>query len=151
MIIKKELIRIGLDCENSEQAIRMLAQAFLDAGVVKESFIDAVVAREKVYPTGLPAAAFDIAIPHTVSEHVIEPAMAIGVLKHPVVFQQMGSPEIELHPQLIFMLAISDPKEQIALLRRIMKFLQSEELLNSIKDAQTTDEVIELLVPFLGQ
>ncbi len=148
-MLKKELIKIGIDCKDAEEVIRTLAQAFVDTGVVKESFIEAVVEREKVYPTGLPAVAFDIAIPHTVSEHVIEPAMAVGVLAHPVKFSQMGSPDIKLHPQLLFMLAITDPKEQITLLRKIMKLLQNEELLNNVKNAKTPEEIMDLLVPVL--
>lgn len=146
-MLKKELIVLDMDCKDSEEAIRTLAQAFVKQGVVKESFVDAVIEREKNYPTGLPATAFDIAIPHTVSKHVIEPAMAVGVLKHPVEFHQMGSPEITLHPQLLFMLAISDPKEQLTLLRRIMKLIQNDTLLEGVRTAKSADEVMTLLKP----
>lgn len=148
-MLKKELIHINMDCKNSKEAMQILAQSFVDNGVVKESFIAAVIEREEHYPTGLPAIAFDIAIPHTVSEHVLEPSIAIGVLSHPIEFRQMGSPEIVLHPQLLFMLAITAPKEQITLLKRIMKLLQNEELLCAIRDAESTDRIIELLAPEL--
>ncbi len=150
-MLKKELIHIGLDCADEEEALRTLANSFVKAGVVKESFVQAVIDREKVYPTALPAGPFDIAIPHTVSAHVIEPSMAVAVLDHPVEFHQMGSPEITLHPQLLFMLAITDPKDQIVLLRRIMKLLQNDELLLQVKNAATPDEIMELLVPALEQ
>lgn len=146
-MLRKELIQLNLECEDSQEAIRTLAQSFVKYGAVKESFVEAVMEREKNYPTGLPAVAYDIAIPHTVSKHVIEPAMAVGVLKKPVEFHQMGSPEIILHPQVLFMLAISDPKEQLTLLRRIMKLLQNKELLEAVKKADTPDKVYDLLKP----
>lgn len=146
-MLRKELIQLNLECEDSQEAIRTLAQSFVKYGAVKESFVEAVMEREKNYPTGLPAVAYDIAIPHTVSKHVIEPAMAVGVLKKPVEFHQMGSPEIILHPQVLFMLAISDPKEQLTLLRRIMKLLQNKELLEAVKEADTSDKVYDLLKP----
>lgn len=148
-MLKKELIHINMACKDSKEAMRILAQSFVDNGVVKESFIAAVIEREEHYPTGLPAIAFDIAIPHTVSEHVLEPSIAIGVLSHPVEFRQMGSPEIVLHPQLLFMLAITAPKEQITLLKRIMKLLQNEDLLCAIRDAESADRIMELLAPEL--
>lgn len=148
-MLKKELIHLNMDCKSSQEAMRILAQSFVDNAVVKESFIAAVIEREEHYPTGLPAKAFDIAIPHTVSEHVLEPSIAIGVLSHPVEFRQMGSPEIVLHPQLLFMLAITAPKEQITLLKRIMKLLQNEELLCAIRNAKSADRIIELLAPEL--
>lgn len=144
-MLSKDLIRLDLDVANSEEAIRVLADDFVQAGVVKPSFVDAVLEREKKSPTALPAIAYDIAIPHTVSEHVITPAMNVAVLKHPVEFQQMGSPEITLHPQVLFMLAISDPKDQLALLRRIMKMLQNKELLDQVRCAKTRDEIYDLL------
>ncbi len=148
-MLKKEFIHLNLNCENAQEAMRILAQSFVDSSVVKESFIEAVIEREKVYPTGLPASAFNIAIPHTVSEHVLMPAMAIGVMTHPLEVQQMGSPEITLEAQLFIMLAISDPKEQTALLRRIMKLLQNDELLTQVRDAADAETVLSLLEPAL--
>lgn len=146
-MLRKDLILLNLDCKDSQEVIRTLAEAFVQKGVVKESFVEAVLEREKNYPTALPATAYDIAIPHTVSKHVIEPAMAVGILKHPVEFHQMGSPEILLHPQAVFMLAISDPKDQLTLLRRIMKLLQNKELLLAVRAAKTEEEVYNLLKP----
>lgn len=146
-MLRKDLIRIDLDVADSEEAIHVLADDFVKVGVVKPSFVDAVLERERRSPTALPAVAYDIAIPHTVSEHVITPAMNVAVLKHPVEFRQMGSPEIILHPQVLFMLAISDPKDQLTLLRRIMKMLQNKELLDQVRNAQTVDEIYDLLQP----
>ena len=148
-MLSRDLIRLDLDVKDKEEAIRTLAEDFVKAGVVKESFVDAVLEREQRSPTALPAVAYDIAIPHTVSDHVITPAMNVAILKHPVEFQQMGSPEITLHPQVLFMLAISDPKDQLSLLRRIMKMLQNKELLDQVRGSKTADEVYDLLKPVI--
>ena len=144
-ILKKELILMNVEAENNEQALRTMANRFVEVGVGKASYPDAIVERERNYPTALPATAFDIAVPHTFAEHVNEAAMGVCVLKNPVEFKQMGSPEITLHPQLLFMLAITDPKDQISILRKIMKLIQNEETLNKIKDAKTVDEIYDLV------
>ncbi|MVB10106.1 PTS system fructose-specific EIIABC component [Caprobacter fermentans] len=148
-MLSRNLIRLNLDVKSKEEAIRILAEDFVEAGVVKESFVDAVLEREQESPTALPAVAYDVAIPHTVSAHVITPAMNVAVLKHPVEFQQMGSPDVTLHPQVLFMLAISDPKDQLSLLRRIMKMLQNKDLLNQIRAAKSEDEIYGLLKPVI--
>ena len=83
------------------------------------------------------------------AEHVITPCMAVGVLKEPVEFKQMGTPDIILHPRLIFMLAISDPNDQIGQLKKIMKLLQNDELLLGIRDAQNAEQVVKILAPAL--
>ena len=148
-VLKKELILVGMTETSAEEAMRALAGTMLAAGLVRESFVEAVLAREKAYPTGIPAKIFDIALPHTMAEHVIEPCLAVGVLKKPVEFRQMGTPDIILHPRVIFMLAISDPKEQLGQLKKIMKLLQNDELLLGIRDADNAERVVELLTPAL--
>ena len=148
-VLKKELVLTGMEAATAEEAMRTLAGTLLAAGLVRESFVEAVLTREKTYPTGIPAKVFDIALPHTMAEHVITPCLAVGTLKEPVEFRQMGTPDIILHPRLIFMLAISDPKEQIGQLKRIMKLLQNDELLLGIRDAQNAEAVVELLAPAL--
>ena len=126
-MLRKELIRLDVEAKTAEEALRIMAGLFVESGVAKPSYPDAIVAREAQYPTALPATAFDIAVPHTFAEHVNEPAMGICVLREPVEFHQMGSPEITLQPRLLFMLAITDPKDQIKLLRKIMKLIQNPE------------------------
>ena len=113
MFLRKELIKVGLDAADEEDALRQMSAEFVALGVAKDSFPEALLERERVYPTGLPAIAFDIAIPHCASENVKETSMGVAVLAHPVEFLQMGSPEITLHPEILFMLAIKDPKKQI--------------------------------------
>ena len=68
--IYPELIAVDVQAETSEEAIRKVGQIFLDNGFVKDTYIDAVVAREKVYPTGLQLADMGVAMPHTDPPHV---------------------------------------------------------------------------------
>lgn len=143
-MLRKELIRLDVEAKTAEEALRIMAGLFVESGVAKPSYPDAIVAREAQYPT-----AFDIAVPHTFAEHVNEPAMGICVLREPVEFHQMGSPEITLHPRLLFMLAITDPKDQIKLLRKIMKLIQNPEALNQIREAKDVNEVYSIVNPQL--
>ena len=129
-MLRKELIRLDVEAKTAEEALRIMAGLFVESGVAKPSYPDAIVAREAQYPTELPATAFDIAVPHTFAEHVNEP-------------------EITLHPRLLFMLAITDPKDQIKLLRKIMKLIQNPEALNQIREAGDVDEVYSIVNPQL--
>lgn len=144
-MLRKELIKVGLDCKDCTDVLMTLGQSFVDLGVCKASYPQALVDREANYPTALPATAFDIATPHTFAEHVNEPSAGIAILKHPVEWHQMGSPEITLHPEVIFMLAVTDPKQQIGTLRKIMKLIQNSEKLEAVKAAKDADEVYELV------
>ena len=149
-MLVKDLIVLNLEGSTSEEVLRNLSAEFVKIGVAKPTYPDALVEREKKYPTALPATAFDIAVPHTFKEYINTPAIGIGVLKNPVEFQQMGSPEITLKPKILFMLAITDPNEQIALLKKIMKLIQNKEELDKIRDAKSRDEIYDMLAPIFN-
>ena len=65
-LLRRDLILLDLDCETSDQVIRAMAGRFVETGVVRESFVEAVAHRETVFPTALPAQ-IPIALPHTAS------------------------------------------------------------------------------------
>jgi len=147
MLLRKELVNVGIEASSQKDLLLKLANQFLAEGLVKPSFLQAILDREAVYPTGLPATAFDIAIPHCAASNVNETSMAVATLKHPVEFQQMGSVEITLHPQVVFMLAIQDPDKQLETLQKIMGVIQDKKLLEDIRAAKTVDELYGLLAP----
>lgn len=149
-VLRKDLIRIGLDCSSREEVMLLMADLFLERGLVRPSFSQALLDREQAYPTGLPAEAFDIAIPHTLAGHVITPAIGVALLNQGVDWQQMGSPEITLKPRLVFMLAIRDAKEQIEHLKKIMGIIQNTALLRDLALAADADEAARLLEPALA-
>jgi PTS system galactitol-specific IIA component len=149
VMIHKELILTNVNCDTAEEILRKLAVLFVEHGFAKDSFIAAIIEREKMYPTGIPAAVFDIAIPHTVSEHVIEPAIAVAVLEKPVEFKEMGSPDITLHPHLIIMMAIKNPKEQNVLLRKMIDLIQNNEALKAIRECNDEQAVVDVMLPLL--
>lgn len=147
MLLRRELVNVGLEADSRNDLLLRLANEFLAEGLVKPSFPQAILEREASYPTGLPAIAFDIAIPHCAASNVNETSMAVATLAHPIEFQQMGSAEITLHPQAVFMLAIKDPNKQLEMLQKIMGVIQDKELLEGIRASKSPDELYSLLAP----
>src|SRR5699024_4402880 len=109
--------------------IEKLADELFSAGKVRETFKEAVLAREKEYPTGLPLGNYNIAMPHTFAQHVVEPAIAVAKLETPVIFTEMGTTDTELPVSLIMMMAVSEPKEQVGLLKKILQVFSDSEVL----------------------
>jgi PTS system galactitol-specific IIA component len=150
MILKKELIRLAVEVADSEEALRIVAQGFVDSGYAKDTYPGAIVDRERVFATGLPAPAFDIAIPHCDSEHVIKPGVGIATLKDPVAFHMMGDPETILHPKVLFMLALTEPHGQLEMLQKLIGVIQDAELLEKIAACNDADALYGLMAPVLG-
>lgn len=150
MILKKELILLVVEAADSEEALRIVAQGFVDSGYAKDTYPGAIVDRERVFATGLPAPAFDIAIPHCDSEHVIKPGVGIATLKDPVAFHMMGDPETILHPKVLFMLALTEPHGQLEMLQKLIGVIQDAELLEKIAACNDADALYGLMAPVLG-
>lgn len=150
--LRRDLVRVHCSYANRTEALLDMAKLFVNCGASKPSYPEAIIAREKVYPTGIPAQAFDIAISHCDSDQVNESAIGVTVLDEPIEFEMMGgmSPD-PLHVRVIFMLAIKDPKAQVPTLQKMMAVLQNKQLLENIRDASSADEVYELLAPELAE
>lgn len=141
----KDLIKIGVEAKNSTEVIKSLGMVLKDNGFIKDTYIDAVIAREAIYPTGLPSKGVTVAIPHTDSNHVYKSAVAIAVLKEPVGFYMMGGTGELLNARIVFLLAISNTKEQLELLKNLMGLFQNQEVLEDIINANTSEDIYQIL------
>lgn len=144
--IDPEAIVLGVDTDSREAVIRLLAGKLQAAGYVKDSFADAVLAREASMPTGLPLGhAVNVAVPHTDPEHVLKPGIALATLKKPVVFANMEDPDEPVEVGLVFLMALNDKDRQIEMLQEIMATIQSEEAIAGLMQASSVDDVAAVL------
>ncbi|MGE5675787.1 MAG: PTS sugar transporter subunit IIA [Mycobacterium leprae] len=144
-VINAALILPKLEVPDWESAIRLLGARLEAEGYTHSSYVQAVIDREKVFPTGLPLGELNVAIPHTDVVHVKTPGIAIATLKDPITFQQMGSPEESVQARIVFLLAMTDPKDQVNLLANLVDIFQKGDVLQAIIDANDPMRVESLL------
>ena len=113
MLLDKDLIELNVKLEDKDELLRYMGEKLLIKNIVKGTYPEAVVMREKEFPTGISSKNIGIAIPHTVAEHVNEPKVAISILKKPIEFQMMGEPNVKVQVSLVIMIAINNPDLQI--------------------------------------
>ena len=127
---------------DSSDVIAHLGKLLFEAGYVRETFVEAALDRESRLPTGLPLSGdVNAAIPHTEVEHVIKPGLAMATLSSPVTFQNMVSPEEAVPCQLVFVMALDQPKAQIEMLQEIACILQNPSIIKSLTSANDFEEV----------
>ncbi|MFD0898538.1 PTS sugar transporter subunit IIA [Loigolactobacillus binensis] len=131
-LIHHDLIFQNKSFQNNESALSFLADQLANHNFVKDSFKDAVLAREKIYPTGLPTGDIEIAIPHADSEHVNTSTLGVMTLASPVEFHNMGDPTTTLKVSIIIMLAIAEPHGQVTMLQKLMSIVQDQHHLNKM-------------------
>jgi PTS system galactitol-specific IIA component len=122
----ENLAILDLDVTDANEAITVLGNLLLKNDCVTETFISAVIDREKEFPTGLQLKLYGAAIPHTFKEHVKQNSIAVGVLNKPVLFGNMGNINETILVKLIILMAIKDVDDQVDMLSRIVNLLKSE-------------------------
>lgn len=144
-LLDRNLVVLNIEADTQKEALEKLAGRLCEAGYVKESFAQAILEREKVFPTGLPTEGYGVAIPHTDVEHVNKPAIALGILKKPVKFNLMGDldPNNQVDVRIMFMLAIKEPHMQLKLLQDIMEVIQDSVLLQKMVEAPDVEALIQ--------
>jgi PTS system galactitol-specific IIA component len=143
--LDERFIILDADVESAEDCIRMMGARFEEYGYVKPGYVDAVLQREDELPTGLPGKQYNIAIPHTNNELVIKPAVGVILPRESVAFRMMGMRERTLSCEIIIPLVVKDSKQQVGMLKKMMRVIQDAELLKRIKNSTSVQEVLNCL------
>jgi PTS system galactitol-specific IIA component len=145
-VFREELVLLNYNAKDAEDVLKALADRLFDDGSVKETYYEAMLNREKSYPTGLPTEGIKVAIPHAEVDHVNYSAFAIATLPKPVKFGEMGAgPESTLDVQIVMMLANADPDEQVKTLRKMVDLFDEPDSLYAIMGAKTPKEIINIM------
>lgn len=138
-------IIIGLEAQDREDAIEQMCNIMKKEGMVKESFLENILAREARFPTGLKIGDYGIAIPHTDPEHVNCPGITVATLKNKVEFQRMDDPDAGVEAEIIFMMALKDGHNHLEMIGNIIKMLQNKEILSTIINAKEEHNIMEAI------
>ncbi|MBJ0389528.1 PTS sugar transporter subunit IIA, partial [Enterococcus faecalis] len=117
--IHQELIFFNSKFTTKEQFFEEATKKLKMLEYVEDSFESAIMTREMSFPTGLELGHINIAIPHTDPQHVKKPFVAAYQLNNPIEFVQMATTDSLVPCELILILGITDPKNQVGLLSTI--------------------------------
>ncbi|MGA8941672.1 MAG: PTS sugar transporter subunit IIA [Thermoactinomyces sp.] len=145
LFFDESVIFVNLESNTAEEVLRTMSANLVEKGLVKKSFIPAVLKREKEFATGLPTGSVPVAIPHTDVEHVIQKSISVAVLKNPVDFVVMGEDSKTTAVRLVFMLAMDEAHSQLAFLQKLMQIFQEEEVLKKMVQAKDKTFIRKLL------
>jgi galactitol PTS system EIIA component len=140
LFIDEAIIETKMTVVDSASVITKMGGKLLHAGLVHDNFIEAVISREGEYPTGLPTS-IPVALCHTDPEYVKCSFLTVATLEKPVQFHEMGNPDNIQEVKIVFFIGILNKDKHIDILKNIMKFIQSDHLLQSI---YTTDSKLEI-------
>lgn len=143
--VREDLILLDVPGNTRDEVLFQIATVYMDKGIAKPSFYEALLQRESEYPTGLPIGNVNFAIPHTYPEHINEIAVGIAIPRNPVVFMEMGGDDREVLCSVIVCLALKKMDDNIKMLPSLMDFFAVEENLTLLLACQTPQDVLRVL------
>ncbi|NNU87642.1 PTS fructose transporter subunit IIABC [Geobacillus sp. MR] len=138
----ERLILFDVGLSTKEAVIRALVDVLFENGVLssKEAFLQAVMEREAISPTGLEKG---LAIPHGKSKAVNRAAFAIARLSSPIKDWESIDPHNEV--QLVFLLAIPEAEAgttHLNVLSELSLRLMDEGYLRRLMEAKSAEELL---------
>ena len=150
-LLRRDLIIEDLEASTREEALTKMCRVLIDKGYAKESFTEAILLRERTFPSGLPMEGHKIAIPHTDAEHVEKSTILFARLKEPLEFCTMGDPNEKIQVQMISMFALKEKKQIGFILEVLINTYQDNDTLEAVLQAKDADEMFTILWDAVGR
>ena len=146
MNFDEKICLLKRDAASQEETLKLLANEFYKADVVNEGFMNGILEREVLYPTGLLLAdGSGVAIPHTDGDKVKRSQIGFLSLNKPVKFYEMGQTQHEIEVDKIFMLALKEAHEQLETLQNLMNLFMNEELVHRLDLCTAEEQYLEII------
>ena len=136
------MVIVPMQAKSAADAIIQLGSRLQAGGFVKDTWIQAALEREIIFATGLPTPEIGVAIPHADVEHVLQQAIAVGVLEGPVEFGEMGNPDGTVPVRIVCALAVAHSKLLVTLLQQLVEMFQSPGVLSQIAEAKSPAQIV---------
>ena len=116
-----------LEANNQEQLFDQVASLLEEREIVTPTYREALIMREKSFPTGLDMEFLgkdlpNVAIPHTDTIHNLTENVVVVRLAKPVTFHNMIAPDKEVEVSLLFFIINNSSSSQTNILAQLMDF-----------------------------
>ena len=141
LLNSSENILLDLDVSSRKRLFEEISQVLaVSSGVPVQSVFDALIAREKLGPTGLGCCA---GIPHARINGVVDPALCLVRTKLPIDYDGPG----QTTAQLFFSVAIPEknPEAYLDILSDVAGFLRDKAARSALMRATSAKDALEII------
>ncbi len=146
-LFRPELVFFDFEATDEWDFFKKMSDTLKEKGYVRDSWHDAICAREKSFPTGLQFEKIGVAIPHVDPENIVKPYIAIIKPKAPIDFAPMADMvDHPVHTELIINLGLlAHAEDQVAVLQAMMGIFMDEEATAEIMAQDTPEGIIDAI------
>jgi PTS system fructose-specific IIC component len=144
-VLRKELIKVGLEKKKKKEVIRELTHCLAEAGLItwEQIFFDAVMAREKIQSTGVGG---EVAIPHARAAGIKRLSIVMGRYEDGVDFASLDGKPV----RLVFLLAApaDAARAYLQTVAKVARLLKTRTYKDRILNAGDADEIVSIVEEF---
>lgn len=150
-IFRSDLVWLDDEFSSQDEFYRTIGQRLYEKGYVEDTFGEALIQREAVFPTGLKTEAHEIAIPHTDVEHVKKACISFVRFGKPVPYSHMGDPDMKVNAQFAFVLGVKVPHQQVEVLSALADLIGNAEMMSKFEKMTSKEEICDELNKFFDE
>lgn len=148
-LINKDLI-FCINAEDQEDVFNKVSILLEEKNIVTSTYREALIQRERNYPTGLDMAFLgkevpNVAIPHTDIIHNLTENIVVVKLNKPVTFHNMIAPDKEVEVSLLFFIINNSSSSQTNILAQLMDFFTSNNNLADLSNITNPEDILNYL------
>ena len=140
----KDLIYLNKDFSDRKEMFSTIGKELIEKNIVKPEYIEEILKREEIFPTGIELEYMPVAMPHVEAKHVNENTMYVVTTSNGVEFDNAEDDGV-VKAKIIFGLIVKDSEKHIDFLMKLTELFQKKEVLEKIYSSSNEEEVITLL------
>lgn len=129
----EDLVYLNKEYKNYEDLLSQVMETLISKNYVEPGFQQALVDREKEFPTGLQLDGYAVAIPHGGSQFVKKDFISLVTLKNPLKMNRMDDPEEFLEVDVLFIIGFGKSETHLQGLRELMDLIQNPQVIEDLK------------------
>ena len=150
-LLKPELVFFDFEATDRLDFFKKLGEKLNEGGYIEDTWLDAILEREKNYPTGLECTSVSVALPHVDPSNLKKAYIAIVKPKEPIEFDGMAGTD-PVKAQLIINLGLlSHDEDQVAVLQAFLGIFIDDAASAEIMAQTTPEGMIETVKKYCAE
>ena len=150
-LLKPELVFFDFEATDRIDFFTKLGEKLKEGGYVKDSWLGAILEREKNSPPGLECTSISVALPHVDPQHLNKPYIAIIKPKNPIEFDGMADTGL-VNAQLIVNLGLLAHEEgQVAVLQAFLGIFIDDAASADIMAQTTPQGMVDTVIKYCAE
>jgi PTS system galactitol-specific IIA component len=137
-----DLVFRDKEYKDYEDLLSDVMKTLVDKKCVEKEFEEALIEREKEFPTGLQLDGYAVAIPHGGSQYVLKDFISLVTLKNPIKMNRMDNPEEALTVDILFIIGFGKSETHLQCLKQLMGLIQDPKVIEDLKKGTSIMSVL---------